>query len=49
MPLRARAIDCIPSLLQAGIDRTHCDNQGRTPLQLAVTKRNKAAQKLLAD
>ncbi|RLJ37011.1 ankyrin repeat domain-containing protein [Acidovorax sp. 106] len=44
-----KATGCIPLLLQAGADRTHCDRQGRTPLQLAVSKRNKAAQKLLAD
>lgn len=43
-----KATDCIPLLLQAGADRTQCDSQGRTPLQLAVVKRNKAAQKLLA-
>ena len=44
-----KATDCIPLLLQAGADRTFCDSQGRTPLQLAVVKRNKAAQKLLAS
>lgn len=44
-----KATDCIPLLSQAGADRTQCDRQGRTPLQLAVVKRNKAAQKLLAD
>jgi ankyrin repeat protein len=43
-----KATDCIPLLLQAGADRTQCDHEGRTPLQLAVVKRNKAAQKLLA-
>lgn len=43
-----KATDCIPLLLQAGTDRTQCDRQGRTPLQLAVSKRNKTAQKLLA-
>jgi len=43
-----KATDCIPLLLQAGADRTQCDREGRTPLQLAVVKRNKAAQKLLA-
>ncbi|AYM95402.1 hypothetical protein EAG14_03965 [Acidovorax sp. 1608163] len=46
--LECKATHCLPLLLQAGADRTHCDRQGRTPLQLAVSKRNKAAQKLLA-
>lgn len=46
--LQQKATDCIALLLQAGADRAHCDHQGRTPMQLAVTKRNKAAQKLLS-
>lgn len=46
--LESKATDCIPLLLQAGADRSHCDRQGRTPLQLAVAKRNKTAQKLLS-
>ncbi|RYF28629.1 MAG: ankyrin repeat domain-containing protein [Comamonadaceae bacterium] len=46
--LQHNATDCIPLLLQAGADRTRCDGQGRTPLQLAVSKRDKTAQKFLA-
>lgn len=46
--VECKATDCIPLLLQAGADRSHCDRLGRTPLQLAVAKRNKAAQKLLS-
>lgn len=46
--LEHKATDCIALLLQAGADRSHCDRLGRTPLQLAVAKRNKAAQKLLS-
>jgi ankyrin repeat protein len=37
------------ALVQAGVEVSGVAENGRTPLQLAVVKRNKAAQKLLAD
>lgn len=46
--VQSKETDCLHLLLQAGAERTHCDRQGRTPLQLAVVKRNKGAQRLLA-
>lgn len=43
-----KATDCIPLLLQAGVDREQCDEFGKSPMQHAVSKRNRAAQKYLA-
>lgn len=43
-----KATDCIPLLLQAGVDRERCDQFGKSPMQHAVSKRNRAAQKYLA-